>query len=189
VSYLDFTDAALKALTVERRRERLLTLVMMDDPPPGAVEAAYKRLHGRPYRPWTPTIRANFPAIRARCKAQRQALAEARKAQPRRGYVKPPSRSHGLLAERIFRTLWTLQAGRCYLCDQGFAEHDWATRDHVTPASKGGEDAGNILLTHSACNNAKADRGPTACERLYLAHVNDTWLDGYAKAEADAWAA
>ncbi len=59
---------------------------------------------------------------------------------------------------------------RCYLCGK------WMRRpsdDHVVPKRLGGRRGRNILLAHSACNAAKADRAPYPCELLLTAAVYD----------------
>lgn len=64
------------------------------------------------------------------------------------------------------------QGGCCYLCGFAFSATDLATEDHVMPRSKGGKRAGNILLAHSSCNNAKGNREPLPHELRYLAKIN-----------------
>lgn len=50
---------------------------------------------------------------------------------------------------------------------------DYPTLDHVTPRSTGGSrHLGNVIVMHRKCNNRKADRPPTGCERLWLDLVN-----------------
>lgn len=47
--------------------------------------------------------------------------------------------------------------GRCHLCGERVLVDD-ATRDHVVPASQGGDNSHeNIRLAHRWCNTARAD--------------------------------
>ncbi len=151
-------EGGLKALTREKRRESRQARI--DALPPtirvSALEPRFGRSLDEPvehmpqaFRPWRP--------LRANC---------------RQRYRKPPNALHHLIPERVFLTLWDLQGGRCYICAKGFVPDDWASRDHVVPRAKGGEDGGNTLLACAACNQGKADSDPTPCELLYLAGVN-----------------
>lgn len=66
--------------------------------------------------------------------------------------------------------LLQFQGRRCYLCGK------WMRRpsdDHVVPKRMGGRRGRNILLAHSGCNAAKADRAPFACELLFASAVYD----------------
>lgn len=99
-----------------------------------------------------------------------------------RRYVKPPSSLHGAVPESVFRTLWSIQRGRCYMCAKGFVAEDWATQDHVVPRSKGG---GSVLLACFACNNDKGDRDPKPCELLYLEAAGLRFLGVFAQIERE----
>ena len=76
-------------------------------------------------------------------------------------------------AKRKRGRLWQAQRGRCYICGReiappGRAAADGATTDEIVPLSLGGKRRlGNVALAHLACNARKADRPPTACEKLY----------------------
>lgn len=84
-----------------------------------------------------------------------------------------------VLARRLFHTA---QDGQCGICRQPMKasfESPKLTFDHVWPKSWAivPENSimgfiGNLLLVHSACNEAKADREPTADEIAFLAEVN-----------------
>lgn len=62
-------------------------------------------------------------------------------------------------------TLFARQAKRCFLC--GFKMQRGLTREHVWPKAAGGREAGNIVLAHRRCNEAKKARMPHPCELLY----------------------
>lgn len=76
--------------------------------------------------------------------------------------------------------LWKAQDGRCAICggrlirDERFHDDSGWNLDHVYPRSRYGRlgNRGNLLLTHVACNTAKADRDPTGCEVIMLHAVN-----------------
>jgi 5-methylcytosine-specific restriction endonuclease McrA len=68
--------------------------------------------------------------------------------------------------------LYAAQAGNCGLCGRRMHEASEGTLDHVVPRSRGGQNAGNLLLAHERCNNAKANRMPTQEEMEILAAVN-----------------
>lgn len=63
-----------------------------------------------------------------------------------------------------------VQDGRCYLCGEPMPEND-RSREHVTPRSRGGRNAANVLAAHEACNARKGSREPYPCELIYLAAV------------------
>ena len=49
---------------------------------------------------------------------------------------------------------------------------DYPTFDHVVPRSKGGlRTLANGLLKHLRCNQARGDRPPNGCDRLWLLRV------------------
>lgn len=76
--------------------------------------------------------------------------------------------------------LWKAQGGRCAICrgdllrDERFHDDTGWNLDHVYPRSryKYLGNRGNLLLTHVACNTAKADRDPTGCEVILLHAAN-----------------
>lgn len=80
------------------------------------------------------------------------------------------------------------QENRCYLCGgmmvpagEMFA-HDsvMSSLDHVLPKCRGGTNRlGNVALAHKGCNNAKADRLPTACESLYAESMATCFEDAH----------
>ena len=52
--------------------------------------------------------------------------------------------------------------------------------DHVVAKSKGGTNRlGNVALAHKKCNNAKADRVPTACESFYAESMSRCFEDAH----------
>ncbi len=54
--------------------------------------------------------------------------------------------------------------------------------DHVIPRSKGGTNRlGNVALAHKGCNNHKADRMPTACERMFAETMAQCFADSHRK--------
>lgn len=84
------------------------------------------------------------------------------------------------------------QDGRCYLCGKLMSPrgdmfaHDsvMPSLDHVIPKSRGGTNRlGNVALAHKQCNNKKADRVPTACEKLYAESMSQCFEDAH-KSEA-----
>lgn len=159
MGYLDSSDAELISLTRQRRRERNTA-----------------RIAALP-----PTMR--FSAF-ARTYEYKVRIVAPKRPKRTAQYRKPLDALHGFLPPKIFLTLWRLQSGKCYLCGRKFTETNWATCDHVTPRSRGGEDGGNLLLAHGPCNNRKADRDPTEGELAYLLRVNGGWLKAYASVEA-----
>lgn len=80
----------------------------------------------------------------------------------------------------IENRLWKAQDGRCAICglhllrDERFRDDTGWNLDHVYPRSRYGRlgNRGNLLLTHVACNTAKADRDPTGCEIILLHAMN-----------------
>lgn len=150
MSYLDWDNRQLFALARERRREANAARVAVQPP----------------------TVRYSVRDFPPPCADPHVAPCPLRGSRPAYRYRKPGNGLHGLVPASVFLTLWELQDGCCYLCAKPFVEDDWATRDHVVPRSKGGEDGGNTLLACGACNTWKADSDPTPCELLYLAGVN-----------------
>lgn len=71
-----------------------------------------------------------------------------------------------------FHALMRAQAGCCYLCCRMFGADLIPTVDHVVPRSRGGPNAGNVLLACSPCNQQKADRMPTKEEAAILLAIN-----------------
>lgn len=72
--------------------------------------------------------------------------------------------------EGLKSVLRRIQAGTCPVCMHPIL--GLGTFDHVVPLSRGGKDAGNLILMHGVCNQEKADRMPTGCELIWLAMVN-----------------
>ncbi|MGJ0508914.1 MAG: hypothetical protein ACR652_17660 [Methylocystis sp.] len=76
--------------------------------------------------------------------------------------------------------LWKAQDGRCAICgrplirDERFHDDTGWNLDHVYPRARYKRlgNRGNLVLTHIACNTAKADREPTGCEVIMLHAVN-----------------
>ena len=79
------------------------------------------------------------------------------------------------------QTLHQRQNRRCFLC--GGKMQGRPTREHVFPRSAGGREAGNILLAHRLCNQAKGIRNPRPCELIYRDAV---YLVGPALSQAEA---
>ncbi len=80
------------------------------------------------------------------------------------------------------------QSNDCYLCGTKMAPqgemfaHDslMPSLDHVQPRSKGGTNRlGNVALAHKCCNNAKADRKPTACEKFFAESMAQCFEDAH----------
>lgn len=88
--------------------------------------------------------------------------------EPRKDRVRP-RRGHDPHRERLYRA----QDGMCGLCGGEIYDPREGTLDHVIPRALGGRNAGNLLLAHGRCNNAKADRPPTSRELATLAEVNE----------------
>lgn len=72
--------------------------------------------------------------------------------------------------------LWLAQDGYCAGCGNKVTLRRRKTPknplaptfDHFVPASQGGSKAlGNGLLKHKQCNEARADRPPTGCDRIW----------------------
>jgi len=86
----------------------------------------------------------------------------------------------GMRRRRRRRILHWAQGGRCAGCGRGIGWSDkgpksrplYPTFDHFRPKHAGGSRAlSNGLLKHRSCNMERADRPPTACDRLWLAVV------------------
>lgn len=90
----------------------------------------------------------------------------ARPPNPQREAFRKEARSR---RERRVAMLRHVQGRACYLCTEPMTA---PTLDHVMPIALGGRTFGNVLLAHSVCNQAKADRKPYPCELIYLAAVN-----------------
>lgn len=80
------------------------------------------------------------------------------------------------------------QNHRCYLCGERMAPrsemfaHDsvMPSLDHVLPKCRGGTNRlGNVALAHKKCNNAKADRPPTACETFFAESMARCFEDAH----------
>lgn len=80
------------------------------------------------------------------------------------------------------------QQNRCYLCgDKMAAQGDITAPDvfmpsieHVIPRCKGGTNRlGNVALAHKGCNNFKADRMPTACEKFFAESMAQCFVDAH----------
>jgi hypothetical protein len=61
--------------------------------------------------------------------------------------------------------LWELSDGLCFICDEPvdyrakFPDPQSATREHVIPLTRGGDDVlSNLALAHYGCNSAKRDK-------------------------------
>lgn len=136
----------------------------------------------RPIRYWM----AVFSAER---RAERAAAEEAMRKEPIRYTVRPLAlpkaisptkpfspaqrKAHRLAACKPLKSrLYAAQDGNCYLCGYHMGAVRQATEDHVTPRARGGRNASNLLLAHSACNNHKGAREPYPCELIYLRTIN-----------------
>lgn len=80
------------------------------------------------------------------------------------------------------------QSQKCYLCGEPMAlrsemfAHDsvMPSLDHVIPKCRGGTNRlGNVALAHKRCNNAKADRLPTACEVFFAESMARCFEDAH----------
>lgn len=162
MSYLDSSDAALIALTRQRRAERACrkpTLYFRigegedDSPKPRRLTAAQTH----------PNPQAAFWQNRKRPRPWHGIQATGHD-HPRSPWWKMFHAQHGL----------------CYLCGWDFRDDHWATEDHVTPRSRGGANRRNVALAHQGCNTWKGNRRPYPCELLSLEAIN-------AKLEWAAW--
>jgi 5-methylcytosine-specific restriction endonuclease McrA len=63
------------------------------------------------------------------------------------------------------------QRNRCAICGRSFGPI-MPTFEHVQPRSRGGEDEGNLVLTHNKCNQQRGADLPTGCLMLMLDVVN-----------------
>lgn len=89
---------------------------------------------------------------------------------PRRDRLRPRAqRGSDQLRERLFEA----QRGLCGICGALIYAASEGTIDHVLPRALGGKNAGNVVLAHARCNNAKAARPPTRRELETLALVNE----------------
>lgn len=115
---------------------------------------------------------------------RRKAKKVARKSRPR--YMIPDrERTARYLSNAMFDRLRELQSNCCYLCDDPFTAEDGPTCDHVTPQAHGGKNAGNILLAHAFCNNAKDSRMPTPLELARLSSIKEEMARLYPVIEPD----
>jgi 5-methylcytosine-specific restriction endonuclease McrA len=87
------------------------------------------------------------------------------------------------ITRAMFEMLRRLQGDACYICSEPFTTEDGPTQDHVIPRAKGGGHAGNVLLAHLACNNAKGDRDPTPAELGALARIKRAYMEERLEAE------
>lgn len=80
------------------------------------------------------------------------------------------------------------QSNRCYLCGELMAPQGdlvapdvfMQSIDHVVPRSKHGTNRlGNVALAHKGCNNHKADRLPTACEKFFAESMARCFEDSH----------
>lgn len=83
----------------------------------------------------------------------------------RLGYGSADGKQGGDAVKELIGDALRNAAMRCFLC--GFKMQRGLTREHVWPKAAGGREAGNILLAHRLCNEAKEDRMPHPCELLY----------------------
>ena len=77
-----------------------------------------------------------------------------------------PTRDKASLVNR----LWVVQSGRCFHCGEamlmGVASNHgrgWS-REHIFPVSRGGRNAGNVVLAHRKCNSARGNPEPSEDE-------------------------
>lgn len=99
-------------------------------------------------------------------------------------------RHYGIAIRLLRRTYYRAQGGCCYLCGKPLSPRFSSpklTIEHVWPRSRAAAQTydGDLLLAHSRCNGAKADRLPTGCERLMLFAVNRRL--GFAEHETAMW--
>lgn len=80
--------------------------------------------------------------------------------------------------ESLIDAILRAQGGHCpgcgdrmYPVTRRHCTRGW-TFEHVWPLRYRYHHRGNLLVSHSLCNNRKADRDPTGCEVLLLAAVN-----------------
>lgn len=77
-----------------------------------------------------------------------------------------PTRDKSSLVNR----LWVVQSGRCFHCGEAMlmrvaSNHGrgWS-REHIYPVSRGGRNAGNVVLAHRKCNSARGNPEPSEDE-------------------------
>lgn len=175
MGYCDHAEAELIALTRQKRREEAVRRLKakygetvhacgptvefvptISEPDPPKTNRRWRRL------PVTTLDRA----------LRRHTKKEERRNRPVAKHVMRPEGPHtNYLSQAAFEKIRRFQGNACYLCRREFTPDDDATQDHVVPRSKGGKNAGNILLAHAWCNTKKADRDPTADELAYLAEI------------------
>jgi hypothetical protein len=75
--------------------------------------------------------------------------------------------------------IWKAQGKICAVCGLDMVPSDFThprqgwTIEHCWPRRRYRfEHRGNLLVSHAACNNLKADRDPTGCELVMLEIVN-----------------
>lgn len=106
----------------------------------------------------------------------------------RRTLMARPRRSAWAMGKRFRGWIARAQGGLCAGCAQPLnlakktkpSHADAPTIDHVAAKSGGGSPhLGNVIVMHRKCNNRKADRAPTGCERLWLETVNAKLSDEF----------
>lgn len=155
MSYLDSSDAALIALTRQRRAEAS-----------GRKATIYYRVH-EPMN--ADRRRKRVPSAQAYPNPQHHFWQSRSRVRPLAGESSPGTEHPRAPWWRMFKA----QDGCCYLCGWRFREDHWATEDHVLPRSRGGANRANVALAHQGCNTWKGNRKPYPCEVLALASINE----------------
>lgn len=84
------------------------------------------------------------------------------------------------LTRKMVKAVYDRDNGICQLCFLPVGERDWDI-DHIIPRSFGGQNfRNNLRLTHSACNNARADD-------LTNAEKNQMLSDQLEKQHGNCW--
>lgn len=73
---------------------------------------------------------------------------------------------------RLRACLYRAQGGHCAICGRKLKSLLHVTVEHVVPRARGGANEGNRVASHRRCNEAKGDRLPSGCERLWLIATN-----------------
>lgn len=153
MGYLDSSDAALIALTRQRRAERA---------------ARKPTLYFRIQASNVNDRRKKITAAEAHPNPQHTFWQSRKRVRPLAG-IGCPGSEH---PRSPFWGMFKAQDGCCYLCGWAFREDHWVTEDHVTPRSRGGANRHNVALAHSGCNTWKGNREPYPCELISLAAIN-----------------
>lgn len=86
----------------------------------------------------------------------------------------PQRRKKGRKPARSLAELYLFHQGHCRYCGcatvLGGEGDNAATRDHVVPKSRGGKQAGNLVLACARCNSMKSNRTVADLRNTPLSH-------------------